>query len=216
MKYDCEFIRDVATLYRDGSLSDRGAAIVEEHLAECPDCSRYFAQYAEPALPKPDVQSTEDFTPLRRISQYRAWQAGVFALLAAALLSMLAPWFGQQGINEIAGTTVLRHPAAIVGLALFCFGIWYAFKKKRARVICGGVGCGLIVLCELFDFLSIPFGYTAGIAIPPFYIDLPSFSGFSLAECFSNARAGFYIGLLLTAAAGIAFGLFVKKTSLKS
>ena len=39
MKYNCNIIRDLLPLYQDEVCSEESAAIVREHLQECPDCS---------------------------------------------------------------------------------------------------------------------------------------------------------------------------------
>ena len=40
MKYNCEMIRDLLPLYKDQACSKASADIVEEHLAECSDCTK--------------------------------------------------------------------------------------------------------------------------------------------------------------------------------
>lgn len=38
MKTDCEIVRDLLPLYADDAVSDKSRALVNEHLAECPEC----------------------------------------------------------------------------------------------------------------------------------------------------------------------------------
>lgn len=40
MKYNCEMIRDLLPLYKDQACSKASAAIVEEHLSECSECTK--------------------------------------------------------------------------------------------------------------------------------------------------------------------------------
>ena len=40
MKYNCDMISDLLPLYKDGVCSDASKKIIEEHLAECPDCGK--------------------------------------------------------------------------------------------------------------------------------------------------------------------------------
>ncbi|WP_024867145.1 zf-HC2 domain-containing protein [Butyrivibrio sp. FCS014] len=40
MKYQCEMIRDLLPLYKDGVCSDSSRQVVEEHLQECPECAK--------------------------------------------------------------------------------------------------------------------------------------------------------------------------------
>ena len=44
MKYECEMIRDLLPLYADDVCSDASRRIVDEHLAECPECSAVLGQ----------------------------------------------------------------------------------------------------------------------------------------------------------------------------
>ena len=40
MKYNCDLISDLLPLYKDDICSDTTKKIVEEHIAECPDCKK--------------------------------------------------------------------------------------------------------------------------------------------------------------------------------
>ena len=43
MKLPCKVIEDMLPMYYDGVCSDESATLVEEHLKECPQCSRVLA-----------------------------------------------------------------------------------------------------------------------------------------------------------------------------
>ena len=42
MKYDCEMIADLLPLYKDGACSGISKTVVEEHLKDCPNCTKMF------------------------------------------------------------------------------------------------------------------------------------------------------------------------------
>lgn len=216
MKYDCDLIRDIAPLYKDGALSERSAAVVAEHLSECEGCRKYYDEFSDDKLPAAlnddDAKRAADYGG--RIAAYRAWQTGIFGGAVAALFTMLFPWFGHRGIAEIAGTAVLRNPLALTGITLFMFAVWYSFKGRRSRQICGYIGWGLWLFSELYEYLTIPMGSTVGIQWGPVSLDIPSLAGFSITSCLQNALPGFYIGVAALLAVGAAFRFFVRKTSL--
>lgn len=216
MKYECDLVRDVAALYKDGALSENGAAAVEEHLSGCEGCRAYYD--ARPAKTPPTLADDADTARAvafgRRISVYRAWQIGVFFAASAALFTMLFSWFGYRGITDIKGTTVLENPLALAGVVLFLFAVWYDFRSSRARRICGFTGLGLWLFFELYYFLTIPMGYIAGIDWGPINIDIPCFERFSIVDSLQNTLPEFYVGVAATIAVGIVFFLFIKKTEL--
>ena len=48
--YNCEVIRDLLVLYQDDTCSEESKKIVQEHLLECPSCSKYFDKIKEETL----------------------------------------------------------------------------------------------------------------------------------------------------------------------
>ena len=50
MKYDCKLIQDLLPLYKDGACSDASAQIVNEHLAECPDCRKLLTELSDTSI----------------------------------------------------------------------------------------------------------------------------------------------------------------------
>ena len=47
MNYPCNLIQDILPLYLDGVCSEESKAIVEQHLAGCPDCKNYYMAMSE-------------------------------------------------------------------------------------------------------------------------------------------------------------------------
>ena len=46
MNMNCEIILDLAGRYLDGTASSETVRAVREHLAECPDCARFYRQFS--------------------------------------------------------------------------------------------------------------------------------------------------------------------------
>lgn len=49
-KFPCGMVRDLLPLYRDNACGEDSRRIVEEHLAECPDCSEILEQLSDPVI----------------------------------------------------------------------------------------------------------------------------------------------------------------------
>lgn len=64
MNGNCDVIRDLLPLYRDGVCSETSRALVEEHLKACPECRSALAQIEQEVdMPTPNMQET-----------FKAWQ----------------------------------------------------------------------------------------------------------------------------------------------
>lgn len=213
MKYDCDLIRDIAPLYKDSVLSDRGKEIADEHLSECTDCQKYYSEYSDEAISILETtdKAKEEIAFAKKIKTYRMWQIGLFIVSLLLLLTMTVPWFGYVGITEIAGTAVLRHPVAIIGIGLFFLAIWHNHRKASMRLWCGYMGWGLLLATVVYDFLTLPLGSILGFQAGPFNFDIPFFPDFRLSKSFEYALPGFYVGLAMILLAGIAFFLFGRK-----
>ncbi|WP_160685680.1 zf-HC2 domain-containing protein [Clostridium sp. C2-6-12] len=57
MKYDCEVIRDLLPIYKDGIANKKSNEVIEEHFKECKACEEYYNDLnkAEIDLPEPIV-----------------------------------------------------------------------------------------------------------------------------------------------------------------
>lgn len=213
MKYECDLIRDIAVLYHDHTLSPVSEQIVADHLAECAPCRAYYAQDGAPESPSPaDPPEAPVLDLSRKMRRYRTAQIVLFCLTVLTLLTTCLPWFGYSGLAEITGTVLFQHPAALAGLALFLFAIWYGFQRRAARLACGCSGWLLLLAVEVLEFLTIPQGSTVGISIGIFSYDLPTFSGISLAESLQYALPGFYVGCAAMVLCGVLFLLFARRT----
>ena len=62
------------------------------------------------------------------------------------------------------GTILFSYPAAIIGFALMQFSIWFRFKDYKNRMIWGYIGFGLVLLTEIYVFLTITTGSTIAVS----------------------------------------------------
>ena len=67
MKLSCKVIEDVLPMYYDGVCSEESAALVEEHLKECPHCSHILSELrSDIVTPEKNV---DDIKPLKKIQK---------------------------------------------------------------------------------------------------------------------------------------------------
>ena len=96
MKLSCKVIEDMLPLYYDGVCSEESAALIEEHLKECPQCSHILDELRSSiATPEKNV---DDIKPLKKIQKnYKKrkthWLIAVAAIL---LLIPVAFWAGNE------------------------------------------------------------------------------------------------------------------------
>ncbi len=213
MRYDCALIQDVVSLYHEEVLRARSREIVTEHLAACPACKAYYSTFSA-AAPKTDPDRLEAGSLsgfASKIKEYHFYQIGIFVFAVISMLTAVLPWFGHQGVTEVRGTLLFSHPAAILGFALFQFAIWFHFKDYKKRMLWGYVGIGLVLMTEIYVFLTITTGSTTGIDFFLFHFDVPYLDEINPFHSFSNARFGFYVGFLATIWDAIAFSFFVHR-----
>ena len=90
MKLSCKVIEDMLPIYYDGVCSDESAALVEEHLKDCPLCSRALADLRSsiniPEKPVDDLKPLEGIRKKWKKSKWAYIQRGICITLAALLL----------------------------------------------------------------------------------------------------------------------------------
>lgn len=97
MRLPCKVIEDLLPMYYDGVCSEESAALVEEHLKECPKCSSMLSQL-QAGIENPGKQ-VDDLKPLKEIekqwknTKQTSMTKGICATLAALLL-ILSVWAG--------------------------------------------------------------------------------------------------------------------------
>ena len=90
MKMSCKVIEDMLPMYYDGVCSDESAALVEEHLKECPQCSGVLAALRSdiniPEKPVDDLKPLEGIQKKWKKSKWTYIRRGICITLAALLL----------------------------------------------------------------------------------------------------------------------------------
>lgn len=90
MKLSCKVIEDMLPMYYDGVCSDESATLVEEHLKECPQCSRVLADLHSgidtPEKPVDDLKPLEGIQKKWKKSKRTYIRRGICIALAALLL----------------------------------------------------------------------------------------------------------------------------------
>ena len=66
MKMECDVIRDLLPLYAEKIASPATNALVEQHLAECPDCRAQLEQMEQPLPVQPELQPEAPLENIRR------------------------------------------------------------------------------------------------------------------------------------------------------
>lgn len=118
----------------------------------------------------------------------------VSALFVLSLLPMLLPQYGGcRGVQELPGIINLRNPIGIVSILLFVCGVWLPLCSKATGKLLGFLGCIGIVISEGCTF---------------FTWHIPTITGaLSLKTSLRLAFPEFYIGLAVSAAMVIAYGI---------
>ena len=60
MKYNCDLISDLLPLYKDEICSEASRKIIEEHLAECPDCKKMLNSLNDVTIDEKIVKEKEE------------------------------------------------------------------------------------------------------------------------------------------------------------
>ena len=103
MKLSCKVIEDILPMYYDKVCSEESAALVEEHLKDCPHCSHILSElHSDIATPKKIV---DDVKPLKKIQKsYKKmkmhWLNAIISILLLIPIAFLA-WneYSGQGIT---------------------------------------------------------------------------------------------------------------------
>ena len=108
MKTSCKIIEDLLPMYHDGICSEESAALIEEHLHECPNCSQILASLRgeiefETAHPANDLKPLEEIQ--QRISREKKRFGRRNALIAAVLVIAIIPIF-WLGWNQFTGSGI--------------------------------------------------------------------------------------------------------------
>jgi len=90
MKLACKVIEDMLPMYYDGVCSDESATLIEEHLKDCPQCSRVLADLHSgidiPEKPVDDMKPLKGIQKKWKKSKHTYIRRGICITLAALLL----------------------------------------------------------------------------------------------------------------------------------
>ena len=103
--YTCDLVQDLLPLYEDGCCSEESRAIVQAHLAECPDCREILEEMHLPFLGMPSVsENTPAQTFKKGMRRLRkiciSSVTGAAAILLAALVLAIITWVAGGIINR--------------------------------------------------------------------------------------------------------------------
>ncbi len=97
MRLNCEIVKDLVSIYKDGLASRQTARQVNEHLKHCPECRRYYRNYDKIAAEKMPVTSivndaySEKFHELsiRLRKRHMLSSAAILGIVAASVCGTL-------------------------------------------------------------------------------------------------------------------------------
>ena len=102
MKMSCKVIEDMLPMYYDGVCSDESAMLVEEHMKECPQCSRVLAALHTdinvPDKPVDDLKPLEGIQKKWKKSKWTYTRRGICIALAALLVvaaALMGIWYAS-------------------------------------------------------------------------------------------------------------------------
>lgn len=106
MKLSCKVIEDMLPMYYDGVCSDESATLVEEHLKECPQCSRVLADLHAgvniPENPVNDLKPLEGIQAEWKKEKRRSAKKGAcvtLVVIAALLIISTIVWYFGYAIH---------------------------------------------------------------------------------------------------------------------
>lgn len=215
MKYNCDLIEDLLPLYKDGICSESSKKIVEEHLTECPDCSKMLNMLNDTLLDDEIKKEKEEVldSQARFFKRKSAVAGGVIAgfLAVPIIICLIVDLFNGSGLSWF----FIVLAAMFIPASLFVVPLM-AVKNKLLMTICSFTGSILFLLgvCSIYTrgtwfFVAAPavlFGLT--IIFAPFVV------------AFRPVRdyVGSFKGLIIMAAYSITYtimmiciGLYVKE-----
>ncbi len=122
MKYDCEIIRDLLPIYKDGVTNKKSSEIIEEHLKECEACEEYYNALNDPEIALPEAVVKENQSIITYGKRIRKRRRSVFAIVASAISVLLL------GTFLMAAYLVVTGGPAIKTSDINNYGYFYNFK----------------------------------------------------------------------------------------
>ena len=183
MKYSCEIIRDLLPLYVDDVVSPSSRSMVEEHLAECPECRTMLARLkneeAETAIAaeKETVIDAERRTFRRRSAIAGTVVAGILTIpVLVCLIVNLATGSGLGWFFIVLSALLVAASVTVVPLmAPENKGLWTLGSFAATLLLLFGVCC----ICtggKWFFTASTAVLFGLALVFLPFVVRSPVFS----------------------------------------
>lgn len=106
MKLSCKVIEDMLPMYYDGVCSDESTVLIEEHLKECPQCSRILADLQSgieiPENPADDLKPLAEIQAEWKKEKRRSAKKGAcitLAIIVAILVVWISVWYFGYAIH---------------------------------------------------------------------------------------------------------------------
>lgn len=89
MKYDCEVIRDLLPLYKDGVSNKKSNEIIEEHLKECKECKEYYSAISKSEITLPEPEMIENQGVINYGKRIKKKRKIIFIVMASIISILL-------------------------------------------------------------------------------------------------------------------------------
>ncbi len=102
-KKDCEIVKDMIPIYADNSCSESSKEMIEEHLRQCPECSRLYSQMISP-ITVPDESETDalrDIQPMKKLKNNLHRQIINCVLITIVIVSLVMGLGVNRGFQII-------------------------------------------------------------------------------------------------------------------
>ncbi len=86
MKYDCEVIRDLLPIYKDGVTNKKSNEVIEEHLKECEGCKEYYNDLNKSGINLPEAMAVENKSVVDYAKRIRKKRKKVLAIVASIIV----------------------------------------------------------------------------------------------------------------------------------
>ena len=120
MKLPCKVVEDILPLYYDGVCSEESTALVEEHLKDCPCCSRLLSDLRSGITLS--EKKADDIRPLKKLQKsYRKmrfgwWVAALCFLVLIPMIIFISVWrFWPQSFTNL----IPMSETSISGLSVY-------------------------------------------------------------------------------------------------
>ena len=152
MKYECEMIKDLLPLYKDGVCSASSTKAVEEHISECPECTKILEELKDTVIDemmikeKEEVLSSQANFFKRKSAMIGCIIAGVFALpILICLIANLATGHGLSWFFIVLAAMLIPTSLLVVPLLLPKNRMFFTMSSFTLSVIL------LLAVCSILS-----------------------------------------------------------------